>query len=47
MKGFKSKYVGTRKITREIFDKTLVLPSNIYLKKKDILKFKNLIIKNI
>ncbi len=36
LKKFSSKYVGNRKISRDIFEKTLVLPSNINLNEKDI-----------
>lgn len=43
LKGFNSKYVGKKKISMEIFNKSIVLPSNINLKKSDIKKFKNLI----
>ncbi len=46
LKNFNSKYVGKKNISLEIFNKTLVLPSNINLKKKDILYFKKLIEKN-
>ncbi len=43
LKGFKSKYVGKKKVSMDIFNKSLVLPSNISLKKSDIKKFKSLI----
>ena len=36
MKNFKSKYVGYKKISDDIFNKVIVLPSNIHLKEKDI-----------
>lgn len=43
LKNFKSKYVGKKKVSQEIFDKTLVLPSNNKINKKDILYFKKII----
>ena len=43
LKGFKSKYIGKKKVSMDIFNKSLVLPSNISLKKSDIKKFKSLI----
>ena len=48
LKGFKSIYVKDKeKISKELFEKTLVLPSNVNLKYKDIIKFKKEIEKNI
>ena len=42
LKGFKSIYVkGKNKVSMEIFEKSLVLPSNINLKYTDIKSFKN------
>jgi len=43
LKAFKAKYVGDNKISRKIFEKSLVLPSNINLEKKDIINFKKII----
>ena len=44
LKNFKSKYVkGTKQISKEIFEKSIVLPSNTNLKEKDIKYFFNLI----
>ncbi len=44
LKNFKSKYVkGAKMISKEIFEKSIVLPSNTNLKKKDIKYFFNLI----
>ena len=44
LKNFKSKYVkGAKKISKEIFEKSIVLPSNTNLKEKDIKYFFNLI----
>ncbi len=43
LKGFKSKYVGGKKVSMDIFNKSLVLPSNIKLTKTNIKKFKDLI----
>ncbi len=36
LKKFSSKYVGKEKVSRNIFEKTLVLPSNLLLSNKDI-----------
>ncbi len=48
LKGFKSIYVrGKEKVSKEVFEKSLVLPSNVNLKYKDILEFKKEIEKNI
>ena len=48
LKGFKSIYVkGEEKVSKNIFEKSLVLPSNVNLKYSDILKFKKEIDKNI
>ncbi len=41
MKNFNSKYVGYKKNSDDIFNKIIVLPSNIYLKEKDIKYIKN------
>ena len=42
LKGFKSIYVkGKKKVSREIFEKSLVLPSNVNLKYTDVKNFKN------
>tara|TARA_B100000780_G_C21111933_1_gene449427 strand:- start:835 stop:1980 length:1146 start_codon:yes stop_codon:yes gene_type:complete len=44
LKNFKSKYIkGTKQISKEIFEKSIVLPSNTNLKEKDIKYFFNLI----
>ena len=43
LKNFNSKYVGSKKISNDIFDKSLVLPSNLSIKEKDILYFKKII----
>ena len=44
LKNFKSKNVkGAKKISKEIFEKSIVLPSNTNLKEKDIKYFFNLI----
>jgi hypothetical protein len=41
LKGFKSIYIKDKeKVSKELFEKTLVLPSNVNLKYKDIIKFK-------
>lgn len=48
LKGFKSIYIKDKeKVSKELFEKTLVLPSNVNLKYKDIIKFKKEIEKNI
>lgn len=48
LKNFKSKYIkGNYEVSRHIFEKSLVLPSNISLKEKDIKYFSNLIKKFI
>ena len=36
LKNFNSRYVGYKKISKKIFEKTLVIPSTINLKKRDI-----------
>ena len=36
LKNFNSKYVGGKKVSKEMFEKTLVVPSTIHLKEKDI-----------
>ena len=47
LKGFKSIYVkGKKEVSKQIFEKSLVLPSNVNLKFLDILKFKKEIDKN-
>lgn len=43
LSGFRSKYVGSKKVSMDIFDKSLVLPSNINLTEADIKKFRSLI----
>tara|TARA_B100001094_G_scaffold322114_1_gene370918 strand:- start:3514 stop:4641 length:1128 start_codon:yes stop_codon:yes gene_type:complete len=43
LSGFRSKYVGSKKVSMEIFNKSLVLPSNINLTEADIKKFRSLI----
>ena len=43
LKNFNSKYVGSKKISNDIFDKSLVLPSNLSIKEKNILYFKKII----
>ena len=43
LKKFSSKYVGKEKVSRNIFEKTLVLPSNLLLSSKDV----KLIIKKV
>ena len=47
LKNFNSKYVGSKKVSNEIFEKILVLPSNINIKSRNILYFKRLIEKKI
>lgn len=47
LKNFNSKYVGTKKVSNEIFEKIIVLPSNLNIKYKDILYFRKLIEKKI
>ena len=43
LKNFKSKYVGNERISEKIFNNSLVLPSNLKMKKKDIMYIKNVI----
>ena len=43
LKNFNSKYVGSKSVSNEIFEKIIVLPSNINIKSTDILYFKKLI----
>ena len=40
MKCFNPKYVGKKKVSEDIKDKIIILPSSIDLKNKDILFFK-------
>jgi hypothetical protein len=40
MKCFNPKYVGIKKISEDIKDKIIILPSSIDLKNKDIIFFK-------
>ena len=48
LKGFNSIYLrGKEKVSKNIFEKSLVLPSNVNLKYSDILKFKKEIDKNL
>ena len=47
LNNFNSKYIGSKNVSLEIFNKSLVLPSNISLNNKDILYFRNIIKKNI
>tara|TARA_Y100000741_G_scaffold11234_1_gene9163 strand:- start:184 stop:1311 length:1128 start_codon:yes stop_codon:yes gene_type:complete len=47
LNNFNSKYIGSKNVSLEIFNKSLVLPSNINLNNKDILYFRNIIEKNI
>jgi len=48
LRGFKSIFVkGEEKVSQNIFEKSLVLPSNVNLKYSDILKFKKEIDKNL
>ena len=47
LKNFNSKYVGSKSVSSEIFEKIIVLPSNINIKSTDILYFKKLIEKKI
>ena len=48
LKGFNSIYFrGKEKVSQNIFEKSLVLPSNVNLKYSDILKFKKEIDKNL
>ena len=43
MKSFKSIKTFNKSVSNDLFEKILVLPSNINLKKKDILYFKKMI----
>ena len=44
LKGFRSAYIfGKHKVSKEIFEKTIVLPSNINLKYQDIKYFEKVI----
>ena len=43
LKNFKSKYVGSEKVSEIIFNKIIVLPSNLNIKYRDILFFKKII----
>ena len=45
LKNFNSKYVGSEKVSDTIFNKTLVLPSNLSIKKRDIMYFKKMVYK--
>ena len=47
LKNFNSQYVGSKKVSEEVFKKSLVLPSNLNISLKDILYFKKIIEKNL
>jgi len=47
LKNFNSKYVGSERVSENIFDNIIVLPSNLNIKYKDILYFKKLIEKKL
>jgi len=47
LKNFNSKYIGSEKVSEMIFNKIIVLPSNLNIKYKDVLYFKKLIEKKL
>jgi len=47
LKNFNSKYVGSEKVSEIIFNKIIVLPSNLDIKYKDILYFKKIVEKKL
>jgi len=47
LKNFNSKYIGSEKVSEIIFNKIIVLPSNLNIKYKDVLYFKKLIEKKL
>ena len=47
LKNFNSKYVGSEKVSEIIFNRIIVLPSNLDIKYKDILYFKKMVEKKL
>ena len=47
LNNFNSKYVGSEKVSEMIFNKILVLPSNLNIKYKDVLYFKKIVEKKL
>ena len=47
LKNFNSRYVGSKKVSEEVFNQSLVLPSNLNISFKNVLYFKKIIDKNL
>jgi len=47
LKNFNSRYVGSKKVSEEVFNQSLVLPSNLNISFKNVIYFKKIIDKNL